>query len=100
MDVGEAAFDSIVVEAEAFVIESKDVENSGVKIVNGRDSFDGLVAKFIGGSVAERSFYSGAGQPGGEAAGIVIAAAGPFLEGGHASKFGTENDEGIFEQAS
>jgi len=97
--VGEATFDSIVIEAQAFVIEAQNVENGGVEIVNAGHSFHSFMAEFIRRSVTERGFYAGSGQPGGEAIGVVIPSAGTFLEGWHPAKFGTENDKGVFEEA-
>jgi hypothetical protein len=97
MNVREAAFDSVVIKAQSFVIETEDVEDRGVKIINCGDSFHGLVAEFISRTIAERSFYSGSGQPGGEAVGIMITTTRALLESRHTAEFGAENDESVVE---
>lgn len=97
MNVGKASFNTIMIEAEAFVIEAEDMENGGVKIIDRRNSFHGLVAEFIRRAIAEGRFHAGSRQPGGEAVGIVITTTRTLLEGGHTAKFGTEYDEGVLE---
>ena len=91
MDVGEAAFDAVVVEAELFVVEPQEVEDGGVEVVDGDDVFGGSVAEVVGGAVGVGSLDPRAGQEGGEAGGVVVASAGAFLEGGHATEFGAPN---------
>jgi hypothetical protein len=97
MNVREAAFDSVVIKAQSFVIETEDVEDRGVKIINCGDSFHGLVAEFISRTIAERSFYSGSGQPGGEAIGIMITTTRALLKRRHTAELRTENDESVVE---
>ena len=46
------------------------------------------------------ALHAGAGQPDGEALGVVIAAVGAFLEGGHAAELGDEDDERVLQQAA
>ncbi len=48
MDVCEASFDAVVVEAESFVVESEEVEDGGVEVMDGDDVIGGLVAEVIG----------------------------------------------------
>ena len=100
VDVGEAALEAVVVVGEAFVIEAQEVEHGCVEIVDGRDIDRGFVAEFVGGAVAEGRLDAGSGEPGGEAGGIVIAAAGAFLKGGHAAELGAPDDERVLEQAA
>jgi len=95
MNVGEPTFDTIVVDAQSFVIEAKNVENGRVKIIHRRDLFYGLIAKLIGRSVAVGRFNPSSGKPGGESSRAVIATARPFLKCRHAAKLARENHEGI-----
>ncbi|MFM1944027.1 MAG: hypothetical protein RI897_3009 [Verrucomicrobiota bacterium] len=48
MDVGEAAFDAVVIEAKSFVVESEEVEDGGMEVVDGDDVIGGFVAEVIG----------------------------------------------------
>ena len=100
MDIGKAAFEAIVVIGQAFVIETEEVEDGGVEVVDGGDVFSGFVAEVVSGSVGVRGFDSGSHEPGGEAVGIVVSAGGTFLESGHAAKLGGPDDEGVFEETS
>jgi hypothetical protein len=47
-DVGEAAFDAVVVERQSFVIEAQQVEDGGVEVVDGADVEGGAVAEVVG----------------------------------------------------
>ena len=96
--VGESPLDPVVVKAEALVIEAEEVQDGGVKIVDRGHAFDGPVAEVIGCSVAEGGLHAGPGHPGREALGVVVATAGTFLKSRHASEFGAEDHQGIFEQ--
>jgi hypothetical protein len=58
------------------------------------------VSERVGGAIGEGGFDSSPCHPGGKARGIVIAATGPFLEGGHATEFSAPNDQGVFQKSS
>ena len=100
VDICQAAGKAVMVIRKAFVIEAEDVQNRGMEIVDGGGLLDRFIPEFVGGAVADAFFHSGAGHPGGEPGGVVIAAAGAFLESGHAAEFGAPDDEGVLEQAS
>ena len=51
VDVGQAAVDAIVVVGKSLVVEAKEMEDGGVKVVHGGDVLFGLPAEFIGGAV-------------------------------------------------
>src|SRR4051812_32758313 len=97
--VRQAALDAVVVVAQALVIEAEEVEDGRVEVVDGRDPLDRLVAEVVGGAEAEAALHAGAGEPDGESVRVVVAAAGPFLEGGHPAEFGRPDDERVVEQA-
>ena len=99
MHVCQAAFNSIVVKAEPFMVEAEQVQDRGMKIVHRRHVFFRAVREFVRGTPAERCLDTGPGKPGCKAGGIVIASAGPFLEGGHAAELGAPDHEGLFQQA-
>lgn len=75
MHIREAAFEAVVVVAEAFVIETEEVKDGRVKVVNARDIDGGLPAELIGLAVVfGTGLHTSSGEDAGEAAGIVIAA--------------------------
>lgn len=108
VDVGEAEIATGVTEGQFFVIETEEGKDGGVEIVNVDFVFSGLETEFIGGTVDITSFDPAAGQPGGEAVMIVIAAVdfsgigsgGGQFDGGGASEFTAPDDEGVVEHAA
>ena len=61
-------------EAEARVIDAHEMQDRGVEIVAPGDVHGGFVAEFIAGAVGGSGLDAGAGEPGDEAAAVVIAA--------------------------
>ena len=101
MHIGQAAFETIVVVAESFMIEAEEVQDGGVEIINAGDIDGSFPAEFIGLAVVFRAvLHTSSSEDAGEAAGIVIATGRAFLEGGHAAELGAENEECISEQTS
>jgi hypothetical protein len=72
-DVGESEFTAVVDVGEAFVIESEQVEDSGVQVIDTDFIDGGFMSEFIGGSVVDSAFDAGAGHPVGEGVRVVIA---------------------------
>src|SRR5258705_1110112 len=83
MNIGQTALDAVVIIAEPFVIEPKQMEQGGVKVVNGGDILHRFITKVVGGPVAEPALHAGAGKPNGEAMWIMVAPVGAFLECRH-----------------
>ena len=48
VNVGQTPLDAVVVEAQPLVVETENLQDRGVEVVDGRDVFDRLVAEFIG----------------------------------------------------
>ena len=90
---------SLVKILQPLMIEPHQVQDRGMKIVHRRHVFFRAVREFVRGTPAERCLDTGPGKPGCKAGGIVIASAGPFLEGGHAAELGAPDHEGLFQQA-
>ena len=76
------------------------MQDGRVEVVNVDHVFDGLVAEFIGGTETEPMLNAGAGEPGGEALGVMVAARGSLLKCGHAAKLGGPDDESVVEQSA
>ena len=52
-DVGEPAFEAVVIIRQTLMVEAEQVQDGGVEVVDIDDVFSGLVAEFIGGTVTE-----------------------------------------------
>ena len=100
MNIREPPRSAVVVVGEPFVVEAEQVEDGRVEVVDVDHVFDGLVAELVGGTEAEPMLDARAGEPGGEALGVVVAARGPLLERGHAAELGGPDDERVVEQSA
>src|SRR5262245_28754653 len=74
MDVGQPEVAAGVAVGEASVVAAEELENRGVQVVNMDRLFDGLEAEFVSRAVGLAPFDAAAGEPGGEAPMIVVAA--------------------------
>jgi hypothetical protein len=59
-----------------------------------------FLPEFVGATVADAGLHACAGEPAGEAVGIVIAAFRSFLEAGHAAKLGAQDDECVLQKTA
>ena len=102
-DVGEAVASTLVFEGKFFMIESHEVEDGGVEIVDVDGVPDDVVAEVVGLAIYA-GFYAAAGHPDGKAAGVVVAAIVLFGEGTLAivcaAEFAAPDDEGLVEQTA
>ena len=89
-----------MIPSELFVVEAKDVEDSGVEVPHRRRIDGGASAEFVGGPIAGRTFDASSHHPEGEAVWIVIAAGGTLLAGGHAPKLAGPENQRVVEQAA
>ncbi len=96
-DIGEAAWDAVVIEGEAFVIEAEEMEEGGVEVVERVDVFDRTASEFVRFSVTGAAFDAGTGHPAGETVGVVIATLGAFLEHRHAAELRAPHHERVLE---
>ena len=105
VDVGEAEVSSLKAVGEAFVIETEEVEDGGLEVMD-VDLVGGYAEpEFVGFSVAKSFFHAAAGEEEGVGIGEVIAAEGiasagaAFAERG-AAEFTAPDDEGVIEHAA
>ena len=99
VDVGEAEVSAGVAVGELFVIETHEVENGGVEVVDVDFVFDGCEAEFVGGAVGHAAFDTATGQPDGEAVVVVVATIGTFGDGSPA-EFTAPEDESVFKESA
>ena len=100
MDVGEAALGAVVVIGEPFVVESKQVQYGGVKVVHGGNILFGLPPEGVGGTVGIRCIDASSRKPTREACRVVVASAGSFLEGWHSAEFCAPDYEDVVQHAA
>ena len=99
--IGESVITALKAESELQVVESQQLQDGGVQVVDVHFAFDWSEAHFVGGTVNVSGFDSAAGQPHGKGIDVVIAAGGfPGFAHGSASEFAAPNDESIFEQSA
>src|SRR5580698_10308674 len=85
------------------MVESHEVEDGGVEIVDVDGVADDIVPEVVGLAI-HAGFYAAAGHPDGKAAGVVVAAVVLFGKGALAiicpAEFAAPDDEGLVEQAA
>ena len=74
-DAGQSPVEALILHCEAFVIDSQRPQDRGVQIVDVNRVFDDVVSVVVGRSVIDPGFESAAGNPRGETAAVMIAAA-------------------------
>src|SRR5690606_13137773 len=85
----------IVTVAQLIEIEAQQMQHRGIEFPNRGWILNRLIAKFIGGAVAEGGLHSRPGQPNGKSFRIVIAAVCSDLEHGSATKLRDPHHESI-----
>lgn len=104
MDVGEAVVAALEFEGKLFVINSDEVEDGGVEVVDADGVFGDVVGVVVGFADGLAGLDAAAGEPHGEAAGVVVtteAGGGEAaLAVNGASEFAAPDDERVIEKAS
>ena len=77
------------------MVESEQVENGGVEVVQAEDVLFRLPTEFVGASIAEGCVDARSRQPGRKAEGVVVPSAGSLLEGGHAPELGAPDHQDV-----
>ena len=99
-DAGQALVESAVVVGQLFVIQAHEVEDGGMQVADVVSVDDGLVAKFVGLTVARSGVDAAAGHPIGEALGVVVAASVAALIDRLSPEFASPDDEGFLKQTA
>ena len=72
MHIGQAEVSAAVAIGQAFVIETQQVQDRGVQVVDVDGVLGGHVAELIGVAVGETTFHAAAGEPHREASAVMI----------------------------
>ena len=81
------------------MVQSQQVQNGGMPIVDVHFALYGFVAVFVGGSVAESALYAATGYPSGVSLVVVVAAV-TSLGVRCPSEFAGPDDEGVLQQVA
>src|SRR4051794_28213960 len=102
--VGQTVVAALIFERQARVIDAQQMEDGGVQVVHMHGVGGDVVGEVIGLAEGEAGLDAGAGQPDGEAAGMVIAA---IIVGGErpltvnrAAEFTAPDDERVVQKAA
>ena len=108
MDIGETELTALVAEGKALVVDTKEVQQGGVKVVNVDGVLGDGVAKFVGLAIYMASFGAATSHPDGVgflmvitaglSTGLTIATGG--LGHRSATELGIPNNEGIFKKTA
>ena len=90
---------AVVKIGEDFVVETEEVENRGVEVMDVRPVLDSAEANLVGGANDSAGFCAATGHPDGKAPGIMVAAEALFVEGCTA-EFAAPNNECVVEEAA
>lgn len=101
MHISQSSLDSVVVEAEAGMVDSEQMECGCVQVVTVRSRLYGLETEFIGSTKTNATLYSTSGEPGSESACVVITPQSlAALRCGLAAKLGGTDDQRFIKHAS
>ena len=101
MDVRQSTIETVLAVGQSFVVDTKQVKDSCVEVMDRDFVRDGFVSKLIRLTERKRGFDSCTSKPRGEALNVVISAG--FLgrlHGGHPSEFRTPYDKRILQHAA
>ena len=98
-DVRQAKVATAVSIRELFVIESEEVQDGGMEVVDVDLIFSDLIAVFVCRAIGHASADSGASQPGGKCVRMVRTADRAVVVG-RATKFGGPDDQSFRQQSS
>ena len=100
VDVGEAVIAALKVVSEFGVFQAQGGENGGLEVVDVDGVLGDVEAEVVGLAEGDSGFHAAAGQPVGEAIGVVIATIASALDHGGAAEFTAPDDEGVVEHAA
>src|SRR5260370_15911316 len=99
MEIREAHIAAAKAVSQPFVVDSQEMEQGGVQVVNLDLVFDDEVAVVVGGAVDGSALAAATGQPDRETKGIVIAAV-RALGHGCTAELTAPQDQGLLQQAA
>ena len=98
--IRETTLEAIMVKAESFVIESHQVKDGGIKIVNARRILLGLGSKSIAFTIAMALLHACSRKEAGEGIRIMITSGTIPLKERHPAKLGCPDNQRVFEKTT
>lgn len=99
VDIGQTIVAALESEGQAGVIESEQMQDRGVEVVDMDWVLDSVEPKVIGFAVDPAFFQSTAGHPNAEGSVVVVSTIIATLDHRRASEFASPDHEGVFEQS-
>ena len=97
VNVGQPSINTVVCERKLRMIQSKQMQDRRIEIVNRQDVLNRFKAKFIGHTMTDTAFDTSSREHGREAVRIVISPKCTFLEHGHTTEFCAPDNQRIFQ---
>ena len=98
MDIGQAKISSRMTKGKFFVIQTEQMQNGGVHIVDVDPAFLGKEAILIGGPVGKSALHPASCQPHGESIRVMIPSIGRPLGRRGSAKFAPPPNKRVFQQ--
>ena len=98
VDVGESAFEAVVVKRQPFVVEAHQMQESRIEIVYRGFVDGGFESEFVALAVTESAFDAGAGHEARKGSRVVVASGPVALQKRHSTKLGRPDDQCVFQQ--
>ena len=98
-DIGESEVAAGVAVGELFVVESEEVQDGGVEVVDMHAVVNGTKAEFVRFAPCHAATDTAACEEGGEAV-VIVVTSGAIFRGGSASEFAAPEDEGVIEESA
>ena len=88
LNIGQATIDAVVVIGQILVVETQEMENCRIKIIEWMNILNGLAPELVRHTVADARLDSRPCHPAGESVRIVVPSLRPFLKHRHPSELG------------
>ena len=98
MNVGQSSFESVMIKAQALVIQPHQVEDRGIEVINRSFSGNRLEPELVTLPIAETFLHPGPGKETGEGIRVMIPTRSVPLQERHASELRAPNYESVLEQ--
>src|SRR5262245_62514976 len=99
-DVGEPEVAALEPVGQSGMVESQEVEDGGVQVVDMDRVLDRVEAQVVGTAERRARLDAAAGQPDREAVGVMVAAVVAPLDHGGAAELATPEDQGVLQQSA
>ena len=100
MHIGQTKIPAVITIGQLLMIQPHLMQQRGMQIMHVHLILHGIVAKLIGSAMNMTRLESAAGEPGGEAAGVVVSAGAVLFGVGGSAELAAPPDERVFEEAA